>query len=164
MSVTLTTLQGETYRFFQSGPAPTGHRQIPCFRCGVCCERWQPLIGRQEAQRLADWLKCSYEEFIREYTQPYPLDNERWLLERNERGSCIFLTYDEQGIAACTVHPVKPDSCRAWEASLAKKECRDGLQRRGRSGQLLLPSDLYQDTESVQILNQAVSTPPTANE
>lgn len=164
MGVTLYTLDGTTRWFGDGDRAGDSPATIPCFCCGVCCERWQPLIGREEAERLATWLGLSLDDFLRDYTQPYPFDDQRWLLQRNEREACIFLDYDERGATVCTVHPVKPDACAAWEASLMKKECRQGLQRMGKRDALLLPAELYSETEQVWLLHQAMAVERPNNE
>jgi len=100
---------------------------IPCHRCGVCCERWQPLVSADERARLARFLDLSPMQFAHEFTTAYPFDDQLRLLRRVERG-CVFLAY-EAGRSNCTVHPARPDSCRDWTASLERRECVDGLQR-----------------------------------
>ena len=49
-----------------------------------------------------------------------------YYLVRHVNGACAFLAY-ENGLATCTVQPVKPDCCAAWQAGLDKKECRRGM-------------------------------------
>jgi Fe-S-cluster containining protein len=114
---------GEVGRFVEA-------TAIPCHRCGVCCERWQPLVSSEEAGRLAAFLGISLEDFLTAYTAPYPFDDDLRLLRREQAG-CVFLGRDETGRARCTVHPARPDTCRQWTASLDRRECLDGLDRFG---------------------------------
>jgi uncharacterized protein len=103
---------------------------IPCHRCGVCCERWQPLLTPVDAERLAGHLAMTLEQFLREYTSAYPFDDEQWLLRREGAG-CVFLRYEDSGVrrASCAVHAARPDVCRGWAAGLDKKECVRGIER-----------------------------------
>jgi Fe-S-cluster containining protein len=112
---------GEVGRFVEA-------TAIPCHRCGVCCERWQPLVSSEEMDRLARYLGTSVEGFLAAYTTAYPFDDVLRLLRRDGRG-CVFLDRDATGRAICTVHPARPDSCRQWTASMDRRECVDGLDR-----------------------------------
>src|SRR5215207_1304696 len=94
---------GEVGRFVEA-------TAIPCHRCGICCERWQPLVSGREADRLATHLDLQIEEFVETYTTPYPFDDTVRLLRREGDG-CVFLRRDKAGRAACAVHPARPDAC-----------------------------------------------------
>jgi len=100
---------------------------IPCFRCGVCCQRWQPLIGPEETARLAVFLDMAPEAFLATYARPYPLAEATYQLRERPQGGCVFLEMRD-GRASCRVHPARPQACRDWEASLLRRECRDGLR------------------------------------
>jgi Fe-S-cluster containining protein len=119
---------------------------IPCFRCGVCCERWSPLVDRGEAARIAGALGLPIDEFLSEYSDVYPLQEDTHILRHTERG-CVFLRYEDDGLATCSIHDVRPEACRAFEASLERRECRDGLGRTGGSALITL-EELYGDTGS----------------
>ncbi len=121
----------------------TDAEAIPCFRCGVCCRRWQPLMTRPEVERLAAFLGLDAARFIEEYTRPYPLEEEAYLLNQRD-GGCVFLGADERGRSLCTVHGARPQACRDWDASLLRKECLDGLGEMTAGG-LVLPLPLYDD-------------------
>jgi Fe-S-cluster containining protein len=113
------------------GDRPDGGVPIPCHRCGVCCERWQPLLTAADAARLAEYLGLSAAAFRAAYTLPYPFDEERRLL-RAVQGRCVFLTVAADGgdrRATCSVHAARPEACRAWTAGLDRKECVQGLAR-----------------------------------
>ncbi len=101
---------------------------IPCHQCGVCCERWQPLVGDDEIERLAAFLGQGVESVREAYTELYPFDDSTRLL-RQRQGACIFLTREASGRSRCSVHPARPDICRSWTASLDRRECIDGLGR-----------------------------------
>jgi len=111
---------------------------IPCFRCGVCCERWSPELTPDDAERLARCLSLPMDAFLARYARPYPGGDH--VLRHTDSG-CVFLTRDADGRAACTVYDARPEACRAWEASLARRECREGLARLGQG--LLAASALY---------------------
>ena len=128
---------GEIGRFVEASA-------IPCHRCGICCERWQPLVSPDEAARLAGHLGMDAEAFTAAYTEPYPFDDTVRLLRREEHG-CVFLGQEDDGRAACAVHPARPDACRNWIASLDRSECVDGLAYFGAAGAVLPVSQLYPD-------------------
>jgi Fe-S-cluster containining protein len=118
---------------------------IPCFRCGVCCQRWQPLIGPQESARLAAFVGMPVEEFLAVYARPYPFAEATYQLREGPQGGCIFLEMRD-GRASCRVHPARPQACRDWEASLFRRECRDGLRALASEG-VLAVAPLYDSAE-----------------
>jgi Fe-S-cluster containining protein len=125
----------------------TDDEAIPCFRCGVCCRRWQPLIAHVEADRLAAHLQMPTEEFLRTHARPYPFAEETYQL--NERdGGCTFLAV-AGGRSLCTVHPARPQACRDWDASFGRKECLDGLQAISPTGQGLALLTLYDSDQDL---------------
>jgi Fe-S-cluster containining protein len=129
-------------------------RAIPCHRCGVCCERWQPLLTTTDAARLAARLDLPLEAFHGAYTTPYPFDDEQRLL-RQEDGHCIFLAYEADGRSTCSVHDARPQVCRDWAAGLDKKECIQGLERFASPAGLIQIEDLYPDPADRATLTEA---------
>ena len=121
---------------------PPSAREIPCHRCGVCCERWQPLLTPADAARLATHLGLSLDAFHIAYTSPYPFNDEQRLL-RQEESHCVFLRYEADGRSACAVHAARPQVCREWSAGLDKKECVQGLKRFTDPAGLIQLQDLY---------------------
>lgn len=119
---------------------------IPCHRCGVCCERWQPPVTAAEIDRLAAHLGLDRDETARRYTRPYPFDDEVRLLARAD-GGCVFLAHDQDGRSRCTVHGARPDACRDWVASLDRRECVDGLRRFGPPDAAVESTAVYPDAE-----------------
>lgn len=119
---------------------------IPCHRCGVCCERWQPPVTAAEEQRLAAFLDLAPEQVHADYTVAYPFDPDIRLLRREGRG-CVFLRYDADGRTSCAVHPARPDVCREWTSSLSRKECIDGFRRYGADGELVPVATVYPEAD-----------------
>jgi Fe-S-cluster containining protein len=105
---------------------PVGDKRTPieCFRCGVCCIRYQPQLAPDEVETIARGLGLSKADFLARYAQ---FTNVGYLIRRSEEG-CVFLTWEEDGVkSTCTIHPFRPKSCRSWAASLSRVECREGL-------------------------------------
>lgn len=101
---------------------------LECFRCGVCCIKYQTHLNLVEAQRIADYLGLSIEVFLNRFA-----DN-RWLgtdsLLCQLKGACVFLNQDPNGkLNNCRIQPVKPVACRDWKPGLNPPECREGLAR-----------------------------------
>ena len=79
-----------------------------CRMCGHCCQGQGGIVASaSEQDRLANYLGISVEEFREKYTQP---QGKKTVLRCGEDGFCIFFAKK----SACTVHPAKPDVCRAW--------------------------------------------------
>ena len=133
---------------------------IPCFQCGVCCIKWQPLLSPTELRRVAGDLGLTPRTFKRRYTRPYPL-RRGWHQFKTGAVGCIFLAFD-RGRALCTIHTVRPQVCRDWSPGLTKKECLEGL-RTLEGPPLLTPQDLYPTPEDRQGLIAALE-PLTSDE
>lgn len=99
---------------------------VPCFRCGICCRRYQPRIDLVEAKTIADSLGITWHDFAANYLDSRYFGEERFLL-RQQNGACIFLQQIDEKIATCKIHPFKPSACRDWTPSLFRKECQTGL-------------------------------------
>jgi len=99
---------------------------VPCYRCGVCCVKWQPLLGPAEIRRLSTELGITPRTFKRRYTRPYPL-RRGWHQLRDSGTGCVFLQWDE-GVSGCSIHTVRPQVCRDWQAGLDRRECLQGLR------------------------------------
>lgn len=100
---------------------------ITCFRCGVCCTRYQVNLSFGEARNIADKLKIEWDKFINEYT------DHRWpgtstFLLKHKTGACIFLSKTRDGTdETCRIHSFKPSSCIYWTSGIFRKECQEGL-------------------------------------
>ncbi len=102
---------------------------IPCFRCGVCCTRYQVCLSLVEARQITDELGFAWDDWLDRYVdQSWPgVDS---LLLRQCEGVCVFLEYIEgSNMTHCLIQPFKPSSCRIWTPSLYRRECRDGLAK-----------------------------------
>lgn len=149
---------GDEQRSYDTGVGRfTDGEQIPCFRCGVCCQRWSPLVGRVEAQRLAGYLGLPLDDFLAAYTRPYPLEEDTHALLQAADGGCVFLELRD-GVAGCRVHEARPQPCRDWDASLLRKECRDGLRGAAGAAGLLLPI-LYDNAADAGAFVERLRTP-----
>jgi Fe-S-cluster containining protein len=117
---------------------------IPCFQCGVCCEKWQPLLSPDEVRELAGALGMRTSAFSRRYTRAYPL-RRGWRQFKAISGGCVFLGR-EGGRSFCTIYPIRPEVCRAWSANLRKRECVEGLGRLA-AHDVLAVDELYAQAE-----------------
>lgn len=123
---------------------PSPSLDIPCFQCGVCCVKWQPLLSPQQVRQLASDLGMAAQPFSRRYTRAYPLRRGWRQLKATETG-CVFLGFKDDR-AFCTIYPVRPAVCRSWGASLSKGECQEGLRQLQPLSDLLPLESLYPDT------------------
>jgi Fe-S-cluster containining protein len=102
---------------------------FPCFRCGVCCRKYQARLDMGEARCIADELKMSWEEFGDRYLDSRWPGVESFLL-RQGRGGCIFLEQEkDSSIATCLIHPFRSSACRDWTPDLHRSECQEGLSK-----------------------------------
>ena len=114
---------------------------IPCFRCGVCCTRYQVCLSLVEARQIAAELGFVWDDWLDRYTDQSWPDVDSLLLRQCE-GACVFLEHIEgSNMTHCLIQPFKPSSCREWKPSLYRSECREGLVNYwqltvSRSGQL----------------------------
>lgn len=84
------------------------HTVFDCQMCGHCCQGQGGIIASAAEQiRLARYLGLDIEEFRLRYTEP---QGRKTVLRSKSDGFCVFF----QPGQACTVHPAKPDVCRAW--------------------------------------------------
>jgi len=118
---------------------------IPCFRCGICCTRYQPPLTAEDIDNIASALGISRSKCISKYAVKVPI-KEGYLLKHTEKG-CVFLAWDEDGKARCTIHPSRPKACREWTPSLSKPECREGLAKLKSEGQIMLLKELFPSSE-----------------
>ena len=79
-----------------------------CRMCGHCCQgRGGIVASAPEQERLAAFLGITVAELRERYTEP---QGRKTVLRCGDDGYCVF--FDRA--RACTVHPAKPDVCRAW--------------------------------------------------
>ena len=100
------------------------NREIECFRCGICCMRYQPKISPEELENIAGYLSLTPDEFVSKYVMVTKIG----YLLRQSHGACIFLEPEAGGNRNnCSIHDSRPAPCRDWTAALSKQECLDGL-------------------------------------
>lgn len=150
------TQEEKTLDLSAKTPAPELDGEVPCFQCGVCCVRWQPLMDKEETERIAGELGISGRAFRRKYTRPYPPRPGWRIMRANEKG-CVFLRYEGRK-ALCSIHPFKPEACISWTASLGKKECRDGFEKLAQ-GKLSTLEQLYDSPEDREAFTRALKGP-----
>jgi len=119
----------------------TEQTPLPCFRCGICCACYQAPLTTEDIDNIASALRISRSKCISRYALKLPI-KEGYLLKKTEKG-CIFLAWDADGKARCTIHPSRPKACREWTPSLAKPECREGLAKLKSRGQIMLLEELF---------------------
>lgn len=123
----------------------TAQPPIPCFRCGVCCTCYQPPLTTEDVENIASALGISRSKCISKYAVKVPI-KEGYLLKHTEKG-CVFLAWDADGKARCTIHPSRPKACREWTPSLSKPECLEGLAELKSEAQMMLLEELFPSYE-----------------
>jgi len=119
----------------------TEQTPIPCFRCGICCTYYQAPLTLEDIDNIASALGISRSKCISRYALKVPI-KEGYLLKHTKKG-CVFLDWDADGKARCTIHPSRPKACREWTPSLAKPECLEGLAKLKSEGQIMLLEGLF---------------------
>jgi Fe-S-cluster containining protein len=148
---TIKTVEGKEISIAEQTP-------IPCFRCGICCTRYQPPLTTKEINNIASALKISRSKCVSKYTVKVPI-REGHLLKRTNKG-CVFLTWDANGRASCTIHPRRPKACREWTPSLSKPECLEGLAKLKSRGQIMLLDELFSSPKDKQALYSSLKKAP----
>jgi Fe-S-cluster containining protein len=136
----------------------TEHAPIPCFRCGVCCTCYQAPLTAEDIDNIASALGISRSRCISKYALKVPI-KEGYLL-RHSRQGCVFLAWDADGKARCTIYPSRPKACREWPASLSKPECLEGLTRLKSKGQIMLLEELFPSHEQQEELYASLEKIP----
>lgn len=77
-----------------------------CKKCGDCCRGYGgTYVTEQDIRAIAAYIKTDPESFIKDYCQ---MSGNKPVLAQGKDGYCVF--WD----GLCTIHPVKPQMCRAW--------------------------------------------------
>ena len=138
----LTMLDGSEHRV-RLGKVPP---PIECFRCGICCTHYQPMLDTEEIETTAQRLGLSFGDFLSRYAQ---LTVVGYLLRQTEKG-CVFLTREDgETRASCRLYPFHPEVCRNWAPSLSRRECLEGLGRLKTKGKIMLAKELYPSREAL---------------
>ncbi len=102
--------------------------ELPCVRCGVCCNVYQVRMSRAEADRIARHMEIDFWDWIGRFCDPRWPDPRSHLIRHDDAG-CVFLDNAGTEVALCRIYEVRPDSCRAWSAGVYKPACQEGLKR-----------------------------------
>lgn len=114
---------------WQGAEMYTGMDSMPCFRCGVCCTKYEVYLSLIEGRRIADELGLSWDEFLYRYVSQNSSNPESFILRRNEK-ACVFLeNVGNSNTSRCLIHPFKPSACREWNPSLYRRDCQEGLTK-----------------------------------
>ena len=83
-------------------------KAFECRTCGECCfGEGGIVVGKEERQRISDFLGISVDEFSRQFCEER---NGRLYIQVGQDGFCLY--YDRE--KSCLIHPVKPDRCILW--------------------------------------------------
>ena len=134
------------------------HVPIPCFRCGICCTSYQPPLTIEDIDSIASALRISRSKCISKYAHEAPI-KEGYLLKYTKKG-CVFLAWDADGKARCTIHDSRPKACRAWVPSLSKPECVQGLAKLKSEGRVMLVEELFPSPEEREELYLTLNKVP----
>jgi len=126
----------------------TAQTPIPCFRCGICCTCYQAPLTPEDIDNIASALGITRSKCISRYAVKVPI-KEGYLLKHTKKG-CIFLAWDADGKASCTIYPSRPKACREWTPSLSKPECLEGLAKLKSEGQIMLLEELFSSPKDQQ--------------
>ena len=130
---------------------------IPCFRCGICCTCYQAPLESEDIENIASALGISRSKCISRYAHKAPI-KEGYLLKQTKKG-CVFLAWDEDGKAHCTIYPSRPKACREWTPSLSRPECLEGLAKLKSKGQITLLEELFDSPKDRQALYSSLKNP-----
>jgi Fe-S-cluster containining protein len=147
----LRTIEGKEIAITEQTP-------IPCFRCGICCTCYQAALTDEDIDNIASALRISCSRCISKYALKVPI-KEGYLLKHAKQG-CVFLAWDEDGKARCTIYPSRPKACREWTPSLSKPECLEGLARLKSQGQIMLLEELFSSGEQQKELYLSLEKAP----
>jgi len=136
----------------------TEQTPIPCFRCGICCTRYQAPLTSEDIDNIGSALGIPRSKCISKYAVKVPI-KEGYLLKQTKKG-CIFLDWDADGKARCTIYPSRPKACREWTPSLAKPECREGLAKLKSRAQIMLLEELFPSHEEKKELYLSLEKVP----
>jgi Fe-S-cluster containining protein len=136
----------------------TEQTPIPCFRCGICCTCYNPPLTPEDIDNIASALRISSSKCISRYARKVPI-KEGYLLKHTKKG-CVFLAWDADGKARCTIYPSRPKACREWTPSLSRPECMEGLAKLKSRGQIMLLEELFPSPKDKQDLCSSLKGEP----
>jgi Fe-S-cluster containining protein len=87
--------------------------------CAECCSGYEPFVSTADVQRIADHLKMTYDDVMRDYVVPRPsADNSYvgWLRKVSDdlADKCVFLMGSRSGRYYCGIYAARPHDCGAF--------------------------------------------------
>ena len=140
----------------------TEQASIPCFRCGICCTCYQPPLTSEDIDSIASALGISRSKCISRYARKVPI-KEGYLLKHTKKG-CVFLAWDADGKARCTIHPSRPEACREWTPSLSKPACIEGLSKLKSRGNIMILEELFPSHDEQEELYRSLEKTSTPSQ
>jgi Fe-S-cluster containining protein len=140
----------------------TEQTPVPCFRCGICCTCYQAPLTPEDIDNIASALGISSSKCISRYALKVPI-KEGHLLKHTKKG-CVFLSWDANGKARCTIHPSRPKACRDWTPSLSKPECLEGLAKLKSREQIMILEELFPSHDERKELYRSVEKASTRSQ
>ncbi|MDY6835552.1 MAG: YkgJ family cysteine cluster protein [Chloroflexota bacterium] len=99
---------------------------MECLRCGFCCTYNRPPLTSDDLDRISTGLGMTIDDFVHKYTEPLLRENSGFWLA-SHKDACVFLARKlPKHMTSCTIYELRPEACRLFIPSLAKRECRDG--------------------------------------
>jgi len=101
------------------------HPGISCFN--ACCKMSDITLAPYDILRLKKRMGMTSEEFLKEYTYPFPMDQDKvpgLKLKTDDEGACLFLD-PEKG---CTVYEDRPTVCRYYPLAMLTIREKDSSQ------------------------------------
>ena len=79
-----------------------------CTMCGECCTGFGgTYVSEQDIIKISAFIHCDSAKFTEKFCA---VSGSKYVLTLSENGKCVFFDTEKQ----CTIHPVKPDMCKAW--------------------------------------------------
>ncbi|HEY0798042.1 MAG TPA: YkgJ family cysteine cluster protein [Candidatus Baltobacteraceae bacterium] len=87
--------------------------------CAECCSGYEPFVSKQDVQRIADHLKLTYEQVLRDYVVQRPSADGfvvGYLRKVTDdiASQCVFLKGRESGEHYCGIYEGRPHDCGAF--------------------------------------------------
>jgi len=84
--------------------------------CAECCSGYEPFVNRDDVQRIADHLKLTYDDVMREYVNPRESADGYvvgWLRKVGDEitDKCVFLKGPRSGKYYCGIYEARPHDC-----------------------------------------------------
>jgi hypothetical protein len=102
--------------------------------CAECCSGYEPFVSKADVQRIADHLKMSYDDVVREYVVERPSADGfhvGWLRKVTDdvADKCVFLMGSRSGRYYCGIYEARPHDCKDF-TPIGCDDVDDSLPRR----------------------------------